>query len=303
MQPISPMPGLEKPSTNGQPAEQPASNSFGQTGGSSSAQSPNLPPANSDASDAQKSEEEISDALFWGPVLRWGGLALSLLFLLVLARHWSAINSQPQVTGSTDPVSKTSGSNNQTKDAASLGSNSSNGSTQAGKDTKANKTSELNSQNPQSKATTPDSSNSNSGNSKQLPIADPGKTQKAGSTPSQLAIARAKIIPKSDQATPYWNAIQEASKIPSNHPEYQQAQKEIAGWSWNILHIAKQRANQKSFDKAILAARLVPQNSPKFYSETRSLLPQWCRSISTSSPKNLEHQQRAKGICQERLGG
>lgn len=123
--------------------------------------------------------------------------------------------------------------------------------------------------------------------------------QQSTAKPAQLNVARSKVkVVNSDQASPYWYAIQEANKIQPSDPDYAQAQVEISQWSQNILAIAQRRANRKSFDTAILAAALVPQNLTA-YAEVEKSFDRWCPSLNKQTIKNPTQWRQAQAICQQ----
>ncbi len=125
---------------------------------------------------------------------------------------------------------------------------------------------------------------------------DPAKGASAASLSALLAIARINI--KSEMATPYWNAIQAAAQLPPNHPEYAQAQQEIANWSRDIWAIAQRRWQQGEVSAAIWAASLVPSTQASVYPEVRLALNQWCRSLVTRPNESGVSATKAKEICQ-----
>ncbi|UBF29717.1 caspase family protein [Kovacikia minuta CCNUW1] len=118
----------------------------------------------------------------------------------------------------------------------------------------------------------------------------------AGLQQSLLNSAKAKIAISSNQASLYWDAIQDASKIQPDDPQNPQAQQEIAGWSQDILTIATWRAKQRNFDTAIMAAALIPSNQPIF-SDAQEAIARWCPSLSQQAAKKVAHRRQAKAIC------
>jgi hypothetical protein len=115
--------------------------------------------------------------------------------------------------------------------------------------------------------------------------------------PSMLAKARHKTA-QAQQATPLRQAILEAQKIPSTHPEYKDAQAAIAIWSQEIFEIAKYRAQQKQFDAAAMAASLIPPNQA-IAAEVKATAKLWCKQIKPSKPGNPVQIQQAKAVCSQ----
>jgi hypothetical protein len=113
-----------------------------------------------------------------------------------------------------------------------------------------------------------------------------------------LAKARALVAVNSDQASPYWYAIQEAKQVQPGQPDYAQAKQEITRWSRQIMSIARQRGRQGSFDAAIVAARLVPQEQP-VHTEVKSAIDRWCPSLKSQRSANPAQRQQAKNICRK----
>jgi hypothetical protein len=124
-------------------------------------------------------------------------------------------------------------------------------------------------------------------------------TGKPLSNQSLLNSARAKIALNRNQASPYWYAIQDASKIKPTDPQYQEAQQEIADWSQDILTIANRRASQRSFDSAIMAAALIPSEQ-LIYAEAQQAINRWCPSLSRQPKHSTAHRQQAKAVCLQR---
>jgi uncharacterized caspase-like protein len=124
-------------------------------------------------------------------------------------------------------------------------------------------------------------------------------TGKPLSTQSMLDSARGKIALNSNQASPYWYAIRDASKIKPTDPQYQEAQQAIADWSQDILTIANRRASQRSFDTAIMAASLIPSGQ-LIHTEAQQAIDRWCPSLSRQSKNNPARRQQAKAICMQR---
>ncbi len=127
-------------------------------------------------------------------------------------------------------------------------------------------------------------------------LQDSAKATSTVSLSALLAIARTNI--KSEMATPYWNAIQAAAQIPQNHPEYAQAQQEMANWSREIWAIAQRRSQQGEVSAAIWAASLVPPTQASVYPEIRPALNQWCRVLATRPNESGLSATKAKEICQ-----
>ncbi len=107
--------------------------------------------------------------------------------------------------------------------------------------------------------------------------------------PSRLALARSKILIKSDQASHYAAAIQTAKNIPRNHPDYDQAQRDIGRWSQEIYAIAQRRARRAQFNHAILAAALVPRNQA-VYGAAQGAIPTWCANREISASVAIQRQ-------------
>lgn len=215
---------------------------------------------------------EISDQQFWRPLLLWGGLAVGLLFIGVLLRHWKAMNPQP--TAQTDPPSVATLSpqpdpNNATARVA---------------------------------ATNKPGTDRPGSNSQAAPVPGPSTSTSRQPAPPQpstpatpLVAARAKALLPNAQAKPFREAIEEASKIQPGQPQYEEAQQEIAVWSRNILDIAKQHASRKNFVSAIRAASWVPQSQP-IAAEARQSISQWCPAV-IGVPATTQDLLQARTVC------
>lgn len=114
----------------------------------------------------------------------------------------------------------------------------------------------------------------------------------------QEILATARRMVWSDQATPYRDAIAEAKKISPDDPAYPVAQQDIAVWSQIILNIAQQRANQKQWDIAIMAADLVPPENQALRTQAQVALTEWCPMVK-NQPAQFFPMQQAKNICSQ----
>jgi hypothetical protein len=127
-----------------------------------------------------------------------------------------------------------------------------------------------------------------------------GQGSKNSSSPPKLtsmSSARAKVLIQSDQASPFWYAIQDARRIQPGDPNYASAQQDITLWSQDILSIAKRRASRRRFDTAIMAAALVPPDQ-SLYPNARRAIEGWCPSLGKQRTTNAAQRQQAKLICQ-----
>lgn len=97
------------------------------------------------------------------------------------------------------------------------------------------------------------------------------KQKKANEGFNEALLKSAKKQIKPGQASSYTKAINEARKISSGEPQYEEAQKLIAHWSNIIFNIAKVRANNKNLSEAILAGELVPHGTPPYESAQKAL--------------------------------
>jgi hypothetical protein len=113
---------------------------------------------------------------------------------------------------------------------------------------------------------------------------------------SILGPAQARTLIKSDQASPFWDAIQEVRTILPDHPEYALMPQAIAAWSQDIWTIAQQRATRGEFDTAILAAALVPSDQA-IYQQAKAATGQWCTLFRFNPQRNIDQQKQAAAIC------
>ncbi|MGL5509025.1 MAG: caspase family protein [Microcoleaceae cyanobacterium] len=84
----------------------------------------------------------------------------------------------------------------------------------------------------------------------------------------------AKTMFQPGQASSYSKAIDQLRKIAPGQPGYEEAQKLIKDWSETILQIATLRATRNKFDEAILAAQLVPTDTPS-YDQAKRAIANW----------------------------
>jgi hypothetical protein len=85
---------------------------------------------------------------------------------------------------------------------------------------------------------------------------------KLGSSLTTAVPESGKVYLYSHQASGFNQAIDQARKIDTDSPFYQEAQADIVRWSRVIFDIAQGRASQKDFTGAIAAAKLIPQDEP-----------------------------------------
>ncbi|EAW37724.1 caspase family protein [Lyngbya sp. PCC 8106] len=87
---------------------------------------------------------------------------------------------------------------------------------------------------------------------------------------------------KPGQASSYNNGITELRKIQSDEISYPQAQQLIAQWSAEILTIAQSRAQNKQFESAIQAAKLVPTNTSS-YDAAQKAIANWQTQLKANN--------------------
>jgi len=207
-----------------------------------------------------------SDPLFGRRLLTWSGLITGFLLAGVLLRNWQFIQgdivsvAQTPEARLSQPIPQLTG-----KEATGISGTSTSRQTPA-----------------------PEASPS--------PIPGPAQANQLNAPVSLLAAARARTLVKTTQASPFWYAIQDARRIPANHPEYRLAPLAIAEWSQDILNIAHQRFTLKDYDNAILAAILVPPDQP-IYMEARAVVTQSCPLVLQQPARNPIQQQRVDAIC------
>ena len=95
---------------------------------------------------------------------------------------------------------------------------------------------------------------------------------------NQEILNRAKELIVAGQASSYNQAIDLARSIPEGQPNYFAAKKSIEQWSNDILAIAKERAQNNSFQSAIAAASLVPADT-KTYEQAQEAIATWQESL------------------------
>lgn len=239
--------------------------------------------------------QEISDALFWRPAVMWGGLAVSALFLGVLLRNWTAITQgnpptpQPTQVALNAPQASPP-TNSPVPPAGDRTVPSTTARSQA-----AIKSSPISIR----PATPPLDFAPPQNPPTSQPPSSPTLPNPGSAIVNPLAKARALV--KSEQASPYRAAIREATKIRPGHPQYQEAQQEIAAWSKEILRVAQQRAKQKRFDGAVLAAALVPSNQP-IVVEAKGAIAWWCSILRRRPGGSSTQYQQARAICRKQTG-
>ncbi|RAM53264.1 MAG: peptidase C14 [Hapalosiphonaceae cyanobacterium JJU2] len=99
------------------------------------------------------------------------------------------------------------------------------------------------------------------------PTSELGKRKQALSDLEKMSLA-------SNQASDLSLAIAKAKKIKPSDSRYQQAQTNIQIWNGMILDLAKNRAKQRKYAKAVAAAELISQDQPN-YPLAQAAITQW----------------------------
>ncbi|MGK7923638.1 MAG: caspase domain-containing protein [Spirulina sp.] len=92
---------------------------------------------------------------------------------------------------------------------------------------------------------------------------------------SRSILARARTYIQTNQASGFSRAIEEAQKIQSGDPLYEEAQADIARWSEVILDIARGRVAKGNFETAIAAAALIPPEIVSTHAEAQRSIVLW----------------------------
>ncbi|TBR57641.1 peptidase C14 [Westiellopsis prolifica IICB1] len=100
-----------------------------------------------------------------------------------------------------------------------------------------------------------------------VPISELAKRKQALSDLEKMSLA-------SNQASDLSLAIAKAKKIKPSDSRYQQAQTNIQIWNGMILDLAKNRAKQRKYAKAVAAAELISQDQPN-YPLAQAAITQW----------------------------
>lgn len=297
-QPLQPLPQRVEP--NGQNASSPAVPSNGVVNGNALGSHSSSAPSHS--------TPESGESAFWRSALLWGGTAIALLLAGVFWKYGNTLLPAPR----TQPTAQNLAPNpsiaagqwlivqtrtpkppTPTQPAGDRTSRNGGSTALPPNEPALNQGNLQNSDSSHSEAK--DGANWN--NPKPT---EPAQQPKSGLVSlAVLELARSKTLVKSDQASAYWYAIQEAKKVSPQQPEFKQAQVAIADWSREILAIAQRRFALRSYDTTILAARLVPQNQP-FHPEARRLIAQSCPLLRRSPGKNPVQQRQAIAYCRSR---
>jgi Caspase domain len=113
----------------------------------------------------------------------------------------------------------------------------------------------------------------------------------------QGLLNEAKASMQSVSASQFAAAIATARKIPTHDPLYAKAKADIELWGQVIWEIAQSRAQQKQFDSAIAAAKLVPSESPPLYTQARQGIETWQRS----KQQQQQVSQHRLNVAQEQI--
>ncbi len=245
------------------------------------------------------------DQRFWRDLLKWGGALLALLLLGVLIRNWSAFRGGPDVAPSNDNASE------RIQPApSSAQANASNGTPAAPAATE--NTPPLNFD---AESNVPIDSPLDAAQQaiaaglplKALDILDqvPARNQteqyatlraEAEQLTNQVeqtnrAILNAALASMNqareeapvNQASDFHRAMEQASRIESGQPFYDEAQQYIERWSYVILDLAQARANTGEYEDAIASARLIPPSQEDAYAQAQQFIQQWQQNITQTS--------------------
>ena len=264
---------------------------------------PQAPLQDSDQSELSSEDEET----FWRNLLRWGGLLLALLLTGVLVRNWSAFRGEPTAP-LPDNASLGTGrlSPNVTRPPESTDNNESNSSESAVSspltfDAESSDTlfeSPIDGAQQAIAAGLPlealqwlDQVPANEqtdiyanlrANAEQLNN-QVAQTNQAILNEALASMNRARQETPVNQASDFHRAIVQASRIQPGQPLYEETQQYIQRWGRVILDLAQARAGTGSYEDAIAAAQLIPQNQPELYSVAEQLIAQWQQNITQTS--------------------
>jgi len=254
---------------------------------------PLAPPAMTQASPPPPSDSsETGNPLLWRAILIGSGLLALLLLALVLWRNFSAIVEGKKSMGNLPSPTAPSPQKPQPLP----------GGVSPSLATSTAPTNPVTEQ-PSSPGTLPNPVSSPIPVQPASPVpvsAAPAKPGGVIASPGTLLAAARLGLVKSDQASPFWFAIQEARKIPLDNPDSAQVPQAIATWSQDILDLAQRRAQQRSYDNAILAALLIPPDHPPVYDEAQSLITSWCPLAPAQTARNPIQQKRVTDLCRSR---
>ncbi|MDX2232139.1 MAG: caspase family protein [Leptolyngbyaceae cyanobacterium bins.349] len=235
-------------------------------------------PVSPPAMASPETDDNAPQAPLWRPILLWGGLLSAVLIGCVIWRNWSALLAPAPVNGSSNAVNAPSPSAPQPGTQPSI--------------------------QPTSAEIVPPSGNP-AGETAPSPTSppervldfNPAAAPVAMSGQAILETARKRVM--SDQATPYREAIEAARQIQTTDPAYVTAQQDIAAWSQRIWEIAQQRATQKQWDIAIMAAALVPEDDRKLHPQAQAAIAEWCPAIPAAPPQEFS-MVKAREICNQK---
>ncbi|NJP09727.1 MAG: hypothetical protein HC866_09755 [Leptolyngbyaceae cyanobacterium RU_5_1] len=263
-----------------------------------------VPPSAVSGETTEPQEPQTPDTNLWRPVLLWGGLLSLGLIGCVLWRNWSSLWPTPQPatqkpastvssptripSAPTQPVNPpTVVAPSSPVSPAPTSTSSESAPVSAGASGVVNTTPVEQASSELGKIDQPES--------KALDF-NPDIPQDA--VTGQSTLNRARTLTRSDQATPYRDAIRAAKTIQPNDPDYPEAQREIAVWSQTIFNIAQQRANQGQWDIAVMAADMVPVDNPDLRSQAQAAIAEWCPVVFQMPVKTIA-QSQARAICNQ----
>ncbi|MGI0485106.1 caspase family protein [Pantanalinema rosaneae CENA516] len=248
-------------------------------------QTPTSPsPLSAQANAGTPEEPEMADAVFWRPMLLWGGLLTAFLLVGVLWRNWSTFfPGQPVMA---QPANPTQSQSTQVRSPSSTP-----GTIVASTQTIA--------ASPPATVQSPTVTSPVEAPSPVVPLEVKPPVNSSIDVQSLDGSLMQALI-RNDHASPFSSAIQDAGKIQPGQPGYAQAQQNIALWSNAIYTIALQRAQRRHYDTAVQAAVLVPPSQAELYNQARTAVSQeWCPLISKGSAGPLTLQE-AKKLCAQK---
>ncbi len=119
-------------------------------------------------------------------------------------------------------------------------------------------------------------------------------TAPEAATPEAL-LGGSKVLLSAMSASALSDAINQAAKVPEADPMYKTAQTDIERWSQMILDIAEGRAQQKDWQGAVNAAKLIPNQNEAVYQQAQGEIETWNQELAKLKDSQAILSQ-AKGV-------
>ncbi|MEM8602272.1 MAG: hypothetical protein AAGF24_00360 [Cyanobacteria bacterium P01_H01_bin.121] len=129
-----------------------------------------------------------------------------------------------------------------------------------------------------------------------LPIPPGDETAKRLYQQNFERLRQARALIRNSQASEFVDAIAQLRLIKPDEPFYTEAQQDIQRWSKVIYDLAVGRADEGSYEQAIAAARLVPDDQGQLYQSSQAAVQYWQQQLNLKQVNQARIDKAIAGI-------